>query len=237
MAGPAGYSQQQVLFKTLYLIEESPFSSIYCLYYQAKKLQYNGSINFKLGDFGNTSFLSWGGPSGDLNFAETMNTLYTSGTENIVFVNHSTNVQEKYTMKHGICKILATKSGLDYLNIMFKKGVDYSITVSDPNFSSHFQLSDDLMQGDKILTKPYFSSETEVFTQYKIVLEETITEANYGTCTVYPNQQYHNFTDCFDEEMRKKILPVLGCMIPWTSPNDWCTGLIQREGLTFFQML
>ena len=166
-----------------------------------------------------------------------MNTLYASGTEDIVFANHSTNVQEKYTMKHGICKILDLKSGLGYLDIMFKKGLDYTITVSDPNFASHFQLSDDLMQGDKILTKLYFSPETKVFTQYKIVLEETIMEANYGTCTVYPNWQYHNFTHCFDEEMRKKMLPVLGCMIPWTSPNDRCTGLIQRWRLNIFQIM
>ena len=50
-----------------------------------------------------------------------------------------------------------------------------------------------------------------------------------GSCATYPGTTGHDsFADCVDEENRKKILPVLGCMVPWMSDRDQCNGLIER---------
>ena len=42
----------------------------------------------------------------------------------------------------------------------------------------------------------------------------------------YPNQHGHgSFAECMDAENRKKTMPVLGCMLPWMSKSNQCSGL------------
>ena len=66
------------------------------------------------------------------------------------------------------------------------------------------------------------------YVEYRITLKETEKVANDGTCVVYPYHGHANYGDCVGAEMRAKILPTLGCMVPWISADDQCLGPITR---------
>ena len=52
--------------------------------------------------------------------------------------------------------------------------------------------------------------------------------ANDGSCVHYPFNSHKTYGDCVDAEVRSKILPLRGCMVPWMSSRDQCTRPIQR---------
>ena len=51
---------------------------------------------------------------------------------------------------------------------------------------------------------------------------------NDGSCTDYPSQTHQNYAACIDAEMRERILPVLGCMVPWMAQANSCQGPFLR---------
>ena len=58
-------------------------------------------------------------------------------------------------------------------------------------------------------------------------MTETIVEIDQGTCTKYPDEYHTSYASCVVDRLRAKILPVLGCMVPWMSEEDACSTDIQ----------
>ena len=198
-------------------------------YTHAEALSYNTSTNFFKGIAGNANgYLSWSGPTGNQSFQDLLDTLYNSKTDDVMFRQNDNAPVTKFLLPTGVCKVLKVypTSSLDvYVDIA---DGSYIITVSDPAFSSSFMLSDHLMTGERILSKPKSAVETKVYSNYRIQLTETRTQTNDGSCTHYPNNEHESFFNCVEGEMEGNVLPVLGCMIPWMSSKDQCTGLISR---------
>ena len=196
-------------------------------YAKAQDLAYNSATGFLTGTV-DSDHMSWSGPTGTQNFQELLNTLYTSSTENVKFRRNDNDTVTKFLLPVGVCKILQVyPTSKQDVEIEAKDGL-YTITVSDPAYSSNFQLSDHLMTGDKILSKPESTEGNKIYSSYHIQLTETITDTKDGSCTEYPNENYHSYLDCVDQEMEEKVLPVIDCMIPWMSSNNQCTGPIRK---------
>ena len=63
---------------------------------------------------------------------------------------------------------------------------------------------------------------------YRIQFKETHVETDDDTCTNYPINNHENYASCIEAEMRDKLIPDLGCMVPWISVKDQCNGHIKR---------
>ena len=197
-------------------------------YAKAQALAYNGATGFLTGTV-DSDDVSWSGPTGTQSFQDLLDTLYTSGTENVKFRLNDNDTVTKFLLPVGVCKILQVyPTSKQDVEIEAKDGL-YTITVSDPAYSSNFQLSDHLMTGDKILSKQDSTEGNKIYSDYRIQLTERIKNTKDGSCTEYPNENYQSFHDCVAQEMEGKVLPVLDCMIPWMSPNNQCTGPIRKR--------
>ena len=90
-----------------------------------------------------------------------------------------------------------------------------------------------LLTGDQI--KLNTITNWGVGVELRITLKETKTEAKDGSCSYYPTNNHESYTACIDAEMREKILPVFGCMVPWMGQSNSCQGpfarLPEHEGL------
>ena len=193
-------------------------------YAYSEDLTYMGLNNFYHGNISNSSFWSWSGPDGNMTFDETVSTLYNSSLEHVYFKLGKENVTSKFLLPNGVCRIIEGKQGRQAIN--FEERFDYTVTVTDPAAATHFRLSDHLMTGDKIENKKGFTS--KVIVSYRVQLKETSIETGDGSCNEYPNEKHKSYADCVDDELEKKILPILGCMVPWISRKNQCAGLIPR---------
>ena len=63
---------------------------------------------------------------------------------------------------------------------------------------------------------------------FKIKIIEESTQTDDGSCTNYPTPRHHSYTNCIDAELQDKIVPSLGCMVPWMSEANPCSQPIQR---------
>ena len=97
----------------------------------------------------------------------------------------------------------------------------------------YVQMPYDLLAGDQIKLQAIPNKGLEV--EYRIILKETETMVNDGSCTNYPTADHDSYTACIDAEMRERILPVFGCMVPWMGQSNSCQGPFERlpdhEGL------
>ena len=77
-------------------------------YTYARELTYMGSGTFFRGHISNTSYLSWSGPDGDMNFDEAMGSLYNSSLGNVIVDLEvgKENVITKFLLPHGVCYIV-----------------------------------------------------------------------------------------------------------------------------------
>ena len=218
-------------------------------------LGYVLSTDYLSGMITNTSILSWIGTEektgnlGNKSFFGVLDYLYKSG-RNEISINH--NETYKHNMLYGIdyseheisqadsdrtteilipvgmCKVYEGKP-LRYIemNIAENDGLfEYFFYVSDPAASTHFQLPYSLMGGEKIVFES--SSKHNKFENYQVKLKQTIDQTDDGSCTNYPTQQHNSYKTCVDEEMRSKMLPLLGCMVPWVSQRDQCFTILER---------
>ena len=180
--------------------------------------------NFFRGNISNSSFLSWSGPDGDMTFDETVSALYNSSLENVQFLKNE-NVTTKFLLRNGVCKVFLGNPD-PFVRINIEERLDYTVTVTDPAAAPQFRMSDHLMSGDTIQIKT--DSTSKVIVVYRIQLKETSIETGDSSCIEYPNEEHASYADCVDDELEKRILPVLGCMVPWISRKNQCDGLIPR---------
>ena len=203
---------------TVLLISEYPLKS--------KAMSgYNTTTNFFAGITNNASILSWNGQTGNLTYKETLNYLYTSYIDNIIFPPGNTTT--RFLLPFGFCKVQIQKL-TRFLQVKItpsKVTMEHLFIVSDPNVANPFQVFSPA-QGNKIkiITSPVATK----YVEYKLELKETRVEADDGTCAKYPYKKHKSYHDCVEVEMSEKIVPVRGCMIPWMSNNNQCTAPIPR---------
>ena len=91
----------------------------------------------------------------------------------------------------------------------------------------------DMLTGDKIRIKT--NPHRHIYMSYRLQLKKRVTTVNDGTCTNYPTEEHDSYASCIDAEMQGKILPVLGCLVPWIRHQGSCKGPLNRlpehEGL------
>ena len=192
--------------------------------------------DFFTGNSGNETYLSWAGKSGQLSIHTAINSLFISEIDYISYVNENFTSHIGPLLPFGACKfyrskpkdVLVTKKGKrNSISIIIGGvGVPFHIYVYDPLAAPSFQLPMPLLAGDHISVKrkPYVLSYA-----YRIVLKGTRNKLNDGSCAKYPDSAGHKtYADCVETEIRGKILPVLGCMPPWMSEKDQCTGPVLR---------
>ena len=202
---------------------------------QAQLLGYDGSTStpYLAGATLNESIISWTGPNGSLTFNETLNYLFRSNTENgSIYANTETTA--RLFLPFGLC---TTSLGLikdislrkrNKFSFYLKKNGNYVVFISDPSATVHFQLPNPLLTGVSIRIE--VSSNVITTSYYSIKIKERQVETGDGSCTKYPDQAGHaNYGDCVEDENRRRILPVLGCMVPWISSRDQCKAPLQRS--------
>ena len=180
------------------------------------------------GNVGNESVLSWSGFQSNLRFNETQNFLYESEVENIDPNNTFGNEIKSFLIPHGLCKIYKIIP-IKYFRVKLtttKQTNLYFLFVSDPAATTNFQLPYSLLTGDKIRMT---ATVVPRYFMYNIKLKETTEKAEDVSCVDYPYNTHESYSDCVDADLRDKILPRLGCMVPWISDNDACVGLVHVE--------
>ena len=133
---------------------------------------------------------------------------------------------DKFLIPYGLCQTFEGKPpAYMALDLQNTDTVPYNLFISDPAAGTTFQLPYSLLSGDKILVK---QSEKGSWSEYKIKITENTVETDDGTCVDYPNANHESYSDCIDAELRGKIVPVLGCMVPWMSEGGACSQPVPR---------
>ena len=205
-------------------------------YDTASRFGYRRKSDFFMGSHTNNSMLTWRGIGGNITFHEMKDYLFQadlgyisdnndSNWENI-FVN-ATSVTN-FLLPIGHCRaIVKLNEVLAHTNKIFvsMKSENYAVYVTDAAASVYFQLPS---RSDKITMRA--SSGVKAYKSYSIKLQERNIETGDGQCYKYSSKShYQSFGSCVDIEYHKRIVPVLGCMVPWMSDKDQCVEPIQRE--------
>ena len=200
------------------------------VYSRADELGYKWSINYLSGETNDESVLSWNGLHGNWTFNEIFNYLYGSNLDEIYIKVSNGTISQRVLLPYGLCKVYEGKP-TRALNIKFRETseqTEYFIFLSDSATSLPFQLPYSLLTGDRIKIVLHPNSTVKKYVHYNIQLKETNVRTGDESCWEYPTQIYESYADCVGAEMKEKILPVLGCMIPWISKSDRCVGPIHR---------
>ena len=174
--------------------------------------------------------MTWTGRQGALEVAEFFDSLYESEVENIKFAEPSTGkITIRKLLPYGTCKVYEGPAP-DQMLVHLKtdndqSSADYIVQISDPTVTNLFQFPDTFLTGDRITIK---ADNAKKFADYNVRFKEVSVETNDGSCTNYPTNQYSNYSDCIDTVIRDRMLPVLGCMVPWISNKDLCKQPLVR---------
>ena len=198
----------------------------------ASILGYEWSTNYFLGKSRKTDIWTWSGISGNRTVIETINHIYKSDLENVQFSFMNTTTTNRFLLPHGHCKVVEDLPK-KVLKVDFTSNGEltgqpskYSIFLGDPTASPKFALPYFLMTGQNIELE--IDPHGAKYTDYNIKLKKTKFLTKDGSCTEYPTDHYENYADCIEDENEKKILPELGCMVPWMSGKNQCEGHITR---------
>ena len=201
-------------------------------YTRAADLGYRNQVNYLSGKMNNRSFLSWTGQTENVSLREFVKFIYrgTQGT-NFNVLPHLTgnltgNIMDKFLIPYGLCQTFEGKLP-SYMAIGMPDtdAFSYNIFISDTAAATTFQLPYSLLSGDRVLVK---QSEIGSWAEYKIKITENIVETNDGTCVDYPNGWHKSYSDCIDAELQDKMMPVLGCTVPWMSDVNTCPHPVPR---------
>ena len=216
--------------KTIYQLER-PIMITICKKHQFDRIQVEhlgyGHIQLYFnGKTNNVTTMSWTGLTGNLTFNETLWKIFNPDLADIQVDVPSTT---RFLVPFGFCKVIEgslqqiVDKELDRFRITFIKGT-YQVFVSDPAITLSFNLPYSTMTGDAIqMQSNSNASETRKLETYRVALKETNVKKGDGTCMDYLNDEENgNYTECIHKDNEKRILPVLGCMIPWLSQKDIC---------------
>ena len=193
----------------------------------------------------NQTYISWMGLEGNLTTDETITNLFVSEGEQVWFEQAKGNISLMTTVKtatvlpNGQCEQYEgpphelISPGEHWKNCIslylngINEGSVYYVYVSDPSAAPKFQLPKPLLYGGRIGATT--DNQSKVY-YYNLVLTEKRIELDDGSCVDYPDAAGHDsYADCVEEENRKKILPVLGCMPPWLSGEAPCNKPVLKS--------
>ena len=199
-------------------------------YSRASEMGYKYSISYLTGTTNNKTVLSWDGLDGNLTFNETFNYLYGSSMDDIDFLASNGTITHRTLLPYGLCKAYEGKivKALQVNLRLSKEITEYFIFISDSATALPYQLPYSTLTGNRIRLTLHPNATTNKYVHYNVQLKETNIKTGDGSCVEYPTRTYESYADCVDAEMKEKILPVLGCMIPWISDNNTCLGPIHR---------
>ena len=167
-------------------------------------------------------------------FKETTDYLYNSKTENIDVNSLAENFTVGFLIPHGYCKTFTMQTDT-YIMVKFETGVQdgmeghgesYFVFIYDINLSTQFQVPYHFITGDNIIME---TTNVAQYREYTIQLKETKVETDDGSCVNYPFGAYNTYSDCVDAELEAKVLPILGCTVPWMSQENSCVGQIYPQ--------
>ena len=202
-------------------------------YTRARSTGYEWATSYLSGQTVNQSVLSWNGPvAGNRSVWDTLKFIFKGNedTDFNVYRDLSDNLTgmyyEKFLIPIGLCQAFEGRlPGFMTISLPDSHMFIYNVHITDPAASTTFQLPYSLMSGDKIRIQP---SETSSSTNFKIKITEESTQTDDGSCTDYPTPRHHSYADCIDAELQDKIVPSLGCMVPWMSEENPCSQPIPR---------
>ena len=200
---------------------------------QSLSTGYLSDDKFLHGEIINRSMISWTGSSGNFTYEETLDALYSSTTPAIIYINQAVpfgNFTTRFILPYGLCQVFEGLVPSAHMSLYLDasdivNSSSYALYISDPAASTTFQLS--LMSGDRVNHKSTINNQSSRQI-YNIQMKETINKADDGSCVNYPNADHENYAACATAEMRNRIMPSLGCMVPWISELDACTGKLNR---------
>ena len=170
-----------------------------------------------------------------MTFKETINYIFRSGTHgrNIFAKFHHTYTT--FLIPFGVCTvskgkptelISGNKKGFTFY---IKREGNYIVFITDVASGLHYMIERPLTTGDKMIIDIPANMTMSYQEYYSVELTERQVNSGDGTCTNYPDETGHiNYGACVEEENQRKILPVLGCMIPWLPGEDHCSGVLER---------
>ena len=194
-----------------------------------KGLGYSSVTSYLTGKTDNASVLSWSGQDGDVNPEDVLHKIFSLGIENIT-LKKEINIAKRFFLPFGMCsvvsappKVFLTSNGMYKISLYLNGTGDYMVSVLDPEAAPRYQLPFHQMAG--ITPSIYLRPDQIIRKYYSIQLTYHRNQASDGSCMNYPDQHGHeSFADCIEAENRKKTLPVLGCMLPWMSKLNHCSG-------------
>ena len=196
-------------------------------------LGYEDTKAYLIGETGNESSLSWTGAGGNLTVNETLSYLFKSHIESICHEGLKT-ITTRFLLPFGFCSVAEgtpvelLDDDLNKHSVYFKENGEYFVSISDSTVTLRHYLPMPLMTGDRMRVN-IRPDQPKKKHYYSATIKETIIETEDGSCAIYPGHaNFESYSDCVDEENHRKILPVLGCMVPWMSDSDQCIGPVQR---------
>ena len=217
--------------KTLFGLNK-PLLLTVCRLYQfdddkASQLGYDGFTDFVTGVIdSNYSVLSWNGLNESMSTNETINTIFESEMVNVK--RGFANSTMRFILPYGLCQVAVgptpdmVQGGVNDISIKLKKPGKYIAYILDHSLSTPYQLNS-LMSGGSIQIHTVAGSFIKEY--YTVDLKEQHFLETSEDCTVYPDKYGHaTYAQCIEEENREKMLPLVGCLPPWMSNIDQCTG-------------
>ena len=184
---------------------------------------------------------TWSGREGNITFKDITDYLYNFKTDNINVKGSAENFAVRFLTPHGYCKTFKLKTDT-YIVVNFETGEQdaieghgesYYIFIYDNNLSTQFQVPYHFITGDNIIMEMKNYAQ---YREYNIQLKETKVETDDGSCENYPFGAYNTHSGCIDAELEGKVLPILGCMVPWMSEKNSCVGQIYPQtGVNHFR--
>ena len=197
---------------------------------KASVFGYTSVAGYLTGQTGNVSDLTWSGKDGDVDPEDVLNQIFSLDTGNITSKSKM-NITKRFFLPFGVCSVVTgPPQGFKINNNMHKITLylngtgDYMVYVLDPEAAPSNQLPFYRMTGVTPSISLRASQTKRKY--YGIQLTYHRNQANDGSCVNYPDQHGHgSFAECVDEENHKRTRPVLGCIVPWMSKQDQCSGL------------
>ena len=203
-------------------------------YDRSPLIGYRSSTSFLTGKHSNSTILSWKG-AGNMTFNDIKNYLFQSGSEKGNVYADVEDIVTRFLLPYGFCTVAEGKPSKlisgepKKFTFHLKKGGIYDVYITDVASSLHFQLQTPLTTGDKIHFDIPVNFTRRKTADYTVELTEKQVTTQDGSCTNYPDKAGNaNYQDCVEEENSRRILPILGCMVPWMSDEDQCSVVMKR---------
>ena len=203
-------------------------------YIRSPLLGYKTRTPFLAGEHNSNKILTWTG-TGNLTLNETINILFQAGIKEQNVYTDFVETNTKFLIPFGVCTVLKGKPSQlisdkeKRLDLYLKNAGKYVVYITDVASDLHFQIQRPLATGDKMSIKIPVNTTMNKQAFYSVELTERQVNTGDGSCINYPDQAGHtSYHDCVEKENQRRILPILGCMVPWMSNENQCTGFLER---------